>query len=271
MLIDGDFFEMISDLSFGDPYTKLINPTTEFILNNTLNIEIPILYIDTSRLLNLLSVVASINKKFIIICHNSDITYNDSIVYLIPNNVIRIWCQNYNGVLNDKIKPLPIGLERKRWFPEQKKQDVIINNINSQSDRIKKAYMNFDTGTNYIRNNWFNYLNNKNFIEQEMVGNGKDYKKYISNLLLYEFVVSPPGNGIDCHRNWESLYLGAIPIIEKSNFTNQMFSDMPVLLVDSYTDINEELLFNYKKSGSLDKLKPEYWLDKIKNDVEYVK
>ena len=40
MLIDGDFFEMISDLSFGDPYTKLINPTTEFILNNTLYLEI---------------------------------------------------------------------------------------------------------------------------------------------------------------------------------------------------------------------------------------
>jgi hypothetical protein len=269
MLIDGDFIESLSYITFKDPYTGPITPTLD---NIKCDKECPILFINSSRIMQLFHVIQQQpNKEFIVIGHNCDTTFDDRIRSLIPNNVRRVWLQNYNGVENDKIKPLPIGLERKRWFPEQKKQDVIINNINSQSDRIKKAYMNFDTGTNYIRNNWFNYLNNKNFIEQEMVGNGKDYKKYISNLLLYEFVVSPPGNGIDCHRNWESLYLGAIPIIEKSNFTNQMFSDMPVLLVDSYTDINEELLFNYKKSGSLDKLKPEYWLDKIKKDVEYVK
>jgi hypothetical protein len=271
--IDGDFFESLSDYSFGDMYSNnMTQPSYEILKSVFDKFESPIFFIETHRIGYLLNEIRRFpNQKCRIIAHNSDATFGQEILQYIPNNVEKLWCQNYNYIETDVVKSLPIGLERKRWFPEQKKQDVIINNINIQSDRIKKAYMNFDMGTNYIRNNWFNYLNNKNFIEQEMVGNGKDYKKYISNLLLYEFVVSPPGNGIDCHRNWESLYLGTTPIIEKSNFTNQMFSDMPVLLVDSYTDISEELLFNYKKSGSLDKLKPDYWLDKIKNDVKYVK
>ena len=268
MLIDGDFFESLSDLSFGDPYKGIISPNYNYIIDNTLDIDIPILYIDTGRLSSLLNVVSTINKKFIIISHNSDITYNENIINFIPNNVIRVWCQNYNGIENDRIKPLPIGLERKIWFPEQRKQDVIKDNINNnKSDRARKVYMNFDPNTNHLRREWFNYLKNKSFVEKEMIGNGKDYQNYISKLISYEFVVSPPGNGIDCHRNWECLYLGAIPIIQKSNFSNQMFSDMPVLLVDSYTDINEDLLNNYRKSGNLDKIYQDYWFKKIKIDV----
>lgn len=268
MFIDGDFFESISDLSFGDPYTNLINPTVDHITNFTSNILIPILYIDSSRLPNLLYVVSMINKKFVIISHNSDITYNENIISLIPNNVIRVWCQNYNGFENDKIKPLPIGLERKRWFPEQRKQSIIEENINiTKINRIEKVYMNFDPNTNPIRRSWFDYLNDKNFVDNEMIGNGSGYSNYVSKLTSYKFVVSPPGNGIDCHRNWECLYMGAIPIIQKSNFSNHIFSDMPVLLVDSYTDINAELLNNYKKSGNLDKLNCEYWINKIKSDV----
>jgi hypothetical protein len=30
------------------------------------------------------------------------------------------------------------------------------------------------------------------------------------------YVLSPPGNGIDCHRTWEALFLGSIPIVKKS-------------------------------------------------------
>ena len=30
----------------------------------------------------------------------------------------------------------------------------------------------------------------------------------------YRFGVSPRGNGLDCHRTWEMLYFGMIPIVE---------------------------------------------------------
>jgi hypothetical protein len=80
MLIDGDFFESLSDLSFGDPYKGIINPNYNYIIDNIFDIDIPILYIDTSRLSILLNVVSNINRKFIIISHNSDITYNENII-----------------------------------------------------------------------------------------------------------------------------------------------------------------------------------------------
>ena len=38
----------------------------------------------------------------------------------------------------------------------------------------------------------------------------------MSELSSYKFALSPEGNGIDCHRTWECLYLGVIPIVKKS-------------------------------------------------------
>jgi hypothetical protein len=83
----------------------------------------------------------------------------------------------------------------------------------------------------------------------------------------YAFVISPHGNGLDCHRTWEALVLGCIPIIKTSSI-DILFQDLPVLIVSDWSDINEELLTNTIKTFrsavfNYDKLKLSYWVDKI--------
>jgi hypothetical protein len=51
-------------------------------------------------------------------------------------------------------------------------------------------------------------------------------------------VLSPPGNGNDCHRTWEALYLGAIPIIQKGTLARSISSRLPILVLD---DLREAL------------------------------
>ena len=46
------------------------------------------------------------------------------------------------------------------------------------------------------------------------------------------FVPSPAGNGLDCHRTWEALYLGAVPVVLKSEYTGD--ESWPVLVIDSW-------------------------------------
>jgi len=45
----------------------------------------------------------------------------------------------------------------------------------------------------------------------------------------YAFVASPYGNGFDCHRTWEALCLGCIPIVKISPL-DRLFANLPVLL-----------------------------------------
>ena len=89
------------------------------------------------------------------------------------------------------------------------------------------------------------------------------------NQLNFAFVLSPPGMGIDCHRTWESLMLGCIPIVLRmSVHDDELFANLPVLLVDRWTDITERLLENtilgFKcRAFNYDKLTLKYWMDRI--------
>lgn len=267
--IDGDLFESLADFTFGDMYSQnMTEPSYDLLKSIFQKYEKPILFIETHRLGNLFRVLTQFSNNVIIIAHNSDATFEVELLNNLPNNVDKIWCQNYNYIETDRIKSLPIGLERVRWFPEQKKQEVLYNSINNNIDKSDLVYMNFNPGTNPIRKNIFNQLSNKSFITQKMVGNGGDYNSYINDLKSHKYVISPPGNGIDCHRNWEAIYLGCIPIVLDSYFNRNIYENLPVLIVKDY-DLNEkELLDRYdeiiNKNKSIDIINKKYWINEIR-------
>jgi hypothetical protein len=268
--IDGDFFESLADFTFGDMYSQnMTEPSYDLLKYIFQKYENPILFIETHRLANLFRVLTQFSNNVIIISHNSDATFGIDLFNNLPKNVEKIWCQNYNYIETDRIKSLPIGLERVRWFPDQKKQKVLYQAItdNTKSDLV---YMNFNPGTNPQRQTIFDQLNNKPFITQKMVGNGGDYTTYINDLKSHKYVISPPGNGIDCHRNWEAIYLGCIPIVLDSHFNRNMYEKLPVLIVKDY-DLNEkELLDRYdeiiNKNQNIDIINKKYWENEIRSN-----
>lgn len=57
----------------------------------------------------------------------------------------------------------------------------------------------------------------------------------------YAFVLSPFGNGMDCHRTWEALLCGCIPVVRTSVF-DELFEGLPVLIVKNWSDVSLNLL-----------------------------
>lgn len=83
------------------------------------------------------------------------------------------------------------------------------------------------------------------------------------------FVISPEGAGADCHRTWEALVLGCIPIVKKSIFT-RIFEDLPVIIVEDWYEVNTESLLNSLnnliiKKFNYQKLFTSYWVKLINN------
>jgi len=234
--IDGDYFESLADYSFGDMYSSNFHqPNYDNLKSIFDKFENPKIFIETHRLGVLFKELQNFrDRKCKVIAHNSDATFGKELYDNLPDNVEKIWCQNYNYIETDRIKSLPIGLERVRWFPEQKKQDILYKKMNEEIERTELVYMNFNPGTNPIRQQIFDSLKNKDFINIEMVGNGGDYENYINNLKKHKFVISPPGNGIDCHRNWEAIYCGCIPIVLDSYFCRNVFHELPVSIVSDF-------------------------------------
>jgi len=86
------------------------------------------------------------------------------------------------------------------------------------------------------------------------------------NQTEYAFVISPHGNGLDCHRTWEALVLGCIPIVKTSPI-DPVFQGLPVLIVKDWPDVTSDLLAKTMGKYSIDdeKLTLKYWMNLIRS------
>ena len=99
-------------------------------------------------------------------------------------------------------------------------------------------------------------------------------EEYLLQLRQYRFVLSPPGNGPDCHRTWEALLMGCIPIV-LSGPLDELYQDLPVLILSSWEDLSPIVLRRAYRSlrygqhvYAFEKLFTPYWFNVIEKDVQ---
>jgi hypothetical protein len=83
----------------------------------------------------------------------------------------------------------------------------------------------------------------------------------------YSFWLSPRGNGIDCHRTWEALYLDVIPIVWNSSL-NVLYENLPVVIIQNHTEITETFLREKLQDISMKKyhqMTQVYRFEKLRN------
>jgi hypothetical protein len=85
------------------------------------------------------------------------------------------------------------------------------------------------------------------------------------------FVLSPRGCGYDCHRTWEALLLGCIPIV-KSSGLDPLYEGLPVLIVKDWSDVTRDRLEQTRdlfaqRTFAMERLTLAYWMNRIQNMV----
>jgi hypothetical protein len=193
---------------------------------------------ETSDLLNLCS--QFLDMKFIIFTNLEDTPIDEYIFDKIPDNVLSINAVNavsYGG----KVNPIPYGVQRRLSSNDNRIE--ILTSFMQKIDIIPKniLYVNHSINTNLKERSGISELFlNKSWAKVEQ-GN-VNYNQYLSDLENSKFMICPIGNAIDCHRNWETLYMRRVPIMKKNNYLEYLFRDYPVLFVKNYSDVTENLL-----------------------------
>lgn len=262
--IQGDLFEKIGDSTFS-PIIKIMADYSN--LPSSFNPEslkdVNIIYTHTFYAKQLFSVIAPMKQKFIIVTHNSDL----NIDFLPPDNVIK-WFSTDVNIIHDRIESIPLGLENSRWVPEIGKLGKLKEKLKNKKVFKNMVYMNHNIENNpKEREKPYKILKDKSWVTTDMGSNGSRFDEYIDNIYNHPFMICPAGSGLDTHRTWECLYMNTIPI-EKRNINNQFYTDLPILFVDDWEEINEKYLSDsYMKitdaTWNLKKLDFEYWKSKI--------
>ena len=238
--------------------------------NNLKNIKNPSIYICNSAIPNFINnILPNLNFSFILVSGDSDdimpqeLLNNTDYNKLINDNRLTHWfCQNIT-MENNKITKIPIGLDyhtltqKPLWGPisscqEQEKMLLMIKDKSVPFwNRNIKCYGNFQfniqSKLGYDRNDAFkNIKKDLMYYEEKPVSRLITWNKQKD----FAFVICPHGGGLDCHRNWEALCLGCIPIVKTSKIDN-LYNDLPVLIVKDWNIIDNNLLHNtiidYKK------------------------
>lgn len=260
--ISGDTFRKIADFIF-DETSMEVDPKK--ISSGD------IIFVKTDYLNRFFEIIhPKIDIPYIIISHNSDDSAPGEFkAYLDDNKIIAWFGQNPSTVDHPKFFGIPIGIANKCWAHGNPEMfNLVLEELSTT--KIEKdifLYGNFNVDTNKAKRQPIkNLFINKNFCTYKENKSNIDYLRDVAHS---KFILSPPGNGLDCHRTWEALLLGCIPIILSSNL-NPILANLPVIIIEDWHDITEEFLnLEYdkinKKVYSLEQAWADYWINMIKN------
>jgi len=157
---------------------------------------------------------SKIKVKYKLISHNSDALVDSGLTSLI-NDRIEVWYAQNNMTSHPKIIAIPIGLENLHHYNRGRPGFYNVLRKQKLHFRKNKILFGFNIQTNYTeRIKAYNFANKSSYAVE--LPRNLDQWNYLQTILNYKFVLSPPGNGLDTHRTWESMYLGAVPIVADS-------------------------------------------------------
>lgn len=175
------------------------------------------------------------NKKeapYILITHNGDIPIDAGYLnYLNDPKLIKWYAQNVN-LIHPKLVSIPIGIANEKW--PHGDEAIFFEVINSDIKKERLIYVNFDVNTNRGERNYcISELNKKGLTVNDKL----PFKGYLQELAKSYFVVSPNGNGIDCHKTWEALYVKTIPVVTKS-INIDFYKNFPIVIINDWSEFD---------------------------------
>lgn len=224
------------------------------------------------------------NCKIILVTHNGDLPApNNFRRYLDDPDLIHWFGQNCNVKPHPKFTCIPIGFANWQLDVNAPTFKPHSNQITLQEaiDAVKEKDTNFRKIYPKVYANFQHRMDSHGHRKDALTELADNpcivtatqrlpFKEYLIELSNFAFCASPHGNGLDCHRTYEAIVMGVIPIVKTSTL-DPLYKRLPVLIVKEWSDINQELLHKTLKKyngkshlfAENEFLTPRYWEKKL--------
>lgn len=208
-------------------------------------------------------VLPAIRHRFALVSGDEDwgipSSYDDAERLLDCDRLVCWFTQNCDGTdTSGKISGIPIGLDfhtianRYKWghFPATPAEQEaglrdLVARMPKTVDRRLRVHADFHFNRHKVQR-WGDTREDVKAILEEnplVAFQQRKVRRYElwKQKTEYAFIASPHGNGLDCHRTWESLVLGNIPIVKRSSL-DPLYEGLPVVIVDDWREITRPRL-----------------------------
>ena len=191
-------------------------------------------YGDCYSLTLLDQVLSSTTLPPVLIMNNGDFLPSAELLRDMESRCHLIYAINLS-VETEKLRAIPLGLENLYRNRNGRLKDFHqVFEWPIPMDRPRMIFSAFSVeNNNSVRGEVIRDLKNSRF---DQVSGRISPQKFRAQVLGSKFVLSPPGRGIDCHRTWEAIYLGAVPVILDGYLAPSLVEALPIHSVSSYAD-----------------------------------
>ena len=217
--------------------------------------------------------------EYVLVTSDSDTPVSSEIYALAPGNIHAWFGTNINHRAPN-LYSIPIGSTLATWIGDAThalQREIpafkLIKETGRNKSYVNLVYMNFGAHTNpHHRLPIYNALKDKSWVtarkcdipphQYETSADFISHDQYIKELYNHKFTISPLGNGVDCGRVWQALYLGVIPIIPR-HLNVEFYKELPILIYDDLNELTPSYLetayLNLNSSPQYNKAKASYW------------
>lgn len=183
-------------------------------------------------------VLPELDHRFVLISHNSDAGVDARFRQALDDPRIVHWFGQNAMIEHPKLTPLPIGIANAMW-PHGSIKSLVSAASNVPNQRKKLVYCNFAVSTNpSIRVPLRAKLSQS---DVTWCAPTRRFADYLVDMASCKWCVSPTGNGVDCHRTWEALYLGVVPIVSGRQGI-VLYEGLPIIFIEDLRDISKAVV-----------------------------
>ena len=183
---------------------------------------------------------------FYLFTHNGDFSVEQRFRPFLDHPSLIHWYAQNPLIDHHKLTAIPIGIANQQW-----KWGSVAELKSAMATKVEKnklAYASYSFATNSGERTVC--AHETKLPPEPTVG----FEQHLLRMKRSYFVIAPRGYGADCHRTWEALYVGAVPITTAVSLKKH-FGHLPIIFINDWSeyrnlDLSEELYNKVRRDVS---------------------
>ena len=177
-------------------------------------------------------------QKYELVYHGTDLPFDKFKFETVKHYVKHIYAVNCE-IEHPMITQLPLGFRETIVPRDNVKKDILCYSNHSHADAKELKF----TMAISLRQDCRAYCKTQSFVT---IDENIPFDEFLNKMYRSKFIICPFGYGLDTFRFYEAYAAGATPIVITSGL-DPLYKKFGALIVDSWSDVTEELLNNFIK------------------------